>query len=97
MHLEEWRKWWDRSGRDALGHLLRKHWDVARDNPEVMADDFLLDMAKRLRTGATAVELRSLLSEARREAQGDRIGRKWTTRDQRVAEKIFVWYVEATR
>jgi hypothetical protein len=54
-------------------------------------------LAQRLREGATAVDLRLMLADLRREVQGERFGRKWATRDGRVAEKIVVWYVEAMK
>jgi hypothetical protein len=95
MQLAEWREWWTNSGARQLRHLLRKHWDVARDEPTIATDEFLLAVAHRLREGATAVDVRLMLGDLRREVQGERFGRKWATRDGRVAEKIVVWYVEA--
>jgi len=97
MNLAEWRDWWASSGARQLRHLLRKHWDVARDEPAVATDEFLLALAQRLREGASAVDVRVMLADLRRDVQGERFGRKWATRDSRAAEKIVVWYVEAMK
>ena len=71
MRLDEWRRRWKRSGERDLRHLLRKHWDVVRDEPAQATDDFILSLARRLREGATAVEVREVLSDYRREVQGE--------------------------
>jgi hypothetical protein len=97
MRLDEWRTWWKRSGKRGLRRPLLKNWDVVGDNPALATDEFLLSLARRLREDATASEIRGILSDFRQEVQGDRFGRKWATRDRRLAEKVFVWCVEPTR
>jgi hypothetical protein len=75
------------------GHLLRSHWDPFEDADfEAVAESRLLDLARLLHEGATVVDVRIFLSDLRRARWPERQGRKWTTRDRRVAEKVVIWY-----
>jgi hypothetical protein len=97
VNLAEWRDWWRRSGEQQLRDLLRENWDPFED-PEfrASAEERLVDLARRLHEGATVVDVRVFLSDLRHTRWPERIGRKWMTRDRRVAEKIVSWYHGAT-
>jgi hypothetical protein len=97
VNLIEWRSWWRRSGDEQLRHLLRKEWDPMEDPDfEDAVRPRLEDLGRQLHEGATAVDIRIYLSELRRERWPERQGRKWATRDRRTAERLSVWYHEAT-
>ena len=97
MNLAEWRAWWRRSGENQLRHLLRRNWDPFEDPDfEAAAEDQLVDLVRLLHEGATVVDVRVFLSDLRRTRWPERQGRKWTTRDRRVAEKVVIWYRDST-
>jgi hypothetical protein len=97
VNLAEWRAWWRRSGERQLRHLLRSNWDPFEDPEfEASVNNSLLDLARRLHEGATATDVRVFLSDLRHTRWPERAGRKWSTRDRRVAEKVVVWYREST-
>jgi hypothetical protein len=97
VNLGEWHAWWRNSGEKQLQHLLRKTWDPFADSDfEASTHDRLVDLARLLHEGAAVVDVRIFLSELRRTRWPDREGRKWVTRDRRVAEKVVIWYRDST-
>ncbi|SRR6266536_4595093 len=98
MNLVEWRNWWRRSGEKQLRHLLRSNWDPFEDPGfEAETEPRLVDLGRRLHEGAGVVDVRVFLSDLRRTRWPERHGRKWMSRDRRVAERLVVWYHETTR
>ena len=97
MLLAEWREWWRRSGEQELASLLEEWWDPFGDEEFRAATGArLFNLARLLHEGATVVDVRIFLSELRNTRWPARVGRKWTTRDRRVAEKVVRWYHAAT-
>jgi hypothetical protein len=97
MNLVEWRAWWRDSGEEQLENLLRENWDPFADPAFVASSaNRLADLARRLHEGATVVDVRLFLSDLRHTQWPNRTGRKWTTRDRRVADKVVDWYHGAT-
>jgi hypothetical protein len=97
MNLGEWLTWWRRSGERQLRHLLRSNWDPFEvPGFENAVEESLNLLGRRLHEGATAVDVRAFLSDLRQTRWPDRTGRKWSNRDRRTAERIVVWYHEAT-
>lgn len=97
MNLAEWRVWWRDSGEEQLAELLRENWDPFADRAfAAVAANRLTELARRLHEGATVVDVRVFLSDLRNTHWPNRTGRKWTSRDRRVAEKVVVWYQNAT-
>jgi hypothetical protein len=97
MNLAEWRVWWQSSGEEQLRQLLQDNWDPFAD-PDFRrsVENRVADLARRLHEGATVVDVRVFLSDLRHTRWPERGGRKWATRDRRVAEKIVGWYHGAT-
>lgn len=97
MNLAEWRGWWRSTGEQQLGELLDESWDPFTD-PEFRrsAESRLAELARFLHEGATAIDVRVFLSDLRHARWPERTGRKWTTRDRRVAEKVVHWYHAST-
>ena len=77
--------------------LLAKDWEPFKD-PDFRreAEEQLVELGRKLREGATRVDVQDYLHELRSPRWPD-TGRKWTTRDRRTAERIIVWYREATQ
>ena len=97
MQLAEWRAWWRTAGERELQKLLDASWDPYADpNFRGSADARLFELARRLHEGATVVDVRVFLSDLRQTGWPTRIGRKWMTRDRRVAEKVVSWYHSST-
>jgi hypothetical protein len=97
MHLAEWREWWRTTGEPELQGLLGASWDPYADQDfRGAADARLFELARRLHEGANVVDVRVFLSDLRHMRWPERIGRKWMTRDRRVAEKVVSWYHHST-
>jgi hypothetical protein len=93
VNLAEWRAWWRETGEEQLDELLREHWDPFADEEfRAAAGDQVAQLARRLHEGANVVDVRVFLTDLRHTRWPERIGRKWTTRDRRVAEKVVAWY-----
>jgi len=93
VNLVEWQSWWQHAGERQLLHLLRKEWDPFEDAEfQASSSGSLVKLARHLHEGASTVDVRIFLSELRNARWPERQGRKWTTRDRRVAEKIVIWY-----
>jgi hypothetical protein len=97
MLLAEWRVWWEQTGKLELRDLLEVNWDPFSepDFPDEVETE-LFALARHLHEGANVVDVRLRLSDIRNIRWPDRIGRKWATRDQRVAQKVVDWYGVAT-
>jgi hypothetical protein len=97
MQLGEWHEWWKRSGARQLDELLHQSWDPFQDDSfRLDTQDQLVVLARNLHEGATRIDVQAFLHDLRRTQWPDRVGRKWTTRDRVVAEKVLAWYREVT-
>jgi hypothetical protein len=97
VHLAEWRAWWREAGEEQLHDLLRENWDPFSDDEfRAAAGERVAHLARRLHEGANVVDVKAFLTDFRRTRWPERIGRKWMTRDRRVAEKVVAWYHDAT-
>jgi hypothetical protein len=97
LNLEEWRRWWRDGGEEQLDELLGEHWDPFDDAGfRASATEDVARLARRLHEGANVVDVRVFLTDLRHTRWPERIGRKWTTRDRRVAEKVVAWYHAAS-
>jgi hypothetical protein len=97
MNLAEWRTWWRETGEEQLQDLLSDNWDPFADAEfRASARERVFQLARRLHEGATVVDVRVFLTDLRHTRRPERIGRKWMTRDRRVAEKVVAWYRGST-
>jgi hypothetical protein len=97
VNLAECRGWWRESGHRELRDLLTENWDPFSDAGfRAAAEERLVDLARRLHEGADVVDVRVFLSDLRHTRWPERMGRKWMTRDRRVAEKVVGWYHAST-
>jgi len=95
MDLSEWRRWWRKRGEDELRALLMDSWDPVHVKEEPLAadeyDSYMLPLARKLREGASAVEVAGILDEA--EVQ---MGWAPAGRNAGVADAIIRWYGDST-
>jgi hypothetical protein len=95
--LNEWNRWWRRRGEAGLRALLMTLWDPigVAGIPEAKDeyDNYLLQVAKRLRGGASDEELAGYLGDVRVGAMGLSPSRP---ADVDVARRIRLWYVSET-
>jgi hypothetical protein len=97
MNLAEWFAWWNRTGERQLGLLLAKDWEPFKD-PDFRqtSESRLIELGRKLHEGATRVDVQVYLQDLR-SPRWPGASRKWATRDRRTAERIIVWYREATQ
>jgi hypothetical protein len=96
VELPEWRRWWKERGEDELRALLMAAWDPIAVKDEPLAageyDAYMLQVARRLREGATADDVAAVLDAA--EVQ---MGYEEPEGNAAVAEQVVRWYADSTR
>ena len=96
MELPDWRRWWKERGEDELRALLMAAWDPIAVKDEPLAageyDAYMLQVARRLREGATADDVAAVLDAA--EVQ---MGYEETEGNAAVGEQVVRWYADSTR
>jgi hypothetical protein len=96
VELPDWRRWWKERGEDELRALLMAAWDPIAVKDEPLAageyDAYMLQVARRLREGATADDVAAVLDAA--EVQ---MGYEETEGNAAVGEQVVRWYADSTR
>jgi len=96
VELPDWRRWWNERGEDELRALLMAAWDPIAVKDEPLAageyDAYMLQVARRLREGATADDVAAVLDAA--EVQ---MGYEETEGNAAVGEQVVRWYADSTR
>jgi hypothetical protein len=100
MKLEDWHRWWKKTGAGELRRILMEEWDPigVRGVPEAADeyDGYLGPLAARLREGASAEVIAGYLSEVEEDRIG--LGESATSRkrNQALAARLRAWHDQAT-
>jgi hypothetical protein len=96
VELEEWHRWWKRTGATTINRFLLEKWDPIYspfDDPEIAApsDEYVTyagTVGRMLREGASAEEIARYLEEMER----DHIGLGYAEDRSALAGEIVSWF-----
>ena len=100
MKLEDWHRWWRRTGARELRQILMDEWDPihVRGIPEAADeyDGYLGLLAARLREGASADVIADYLTDVEEDRMG--LGKSAAARERNpvLATRLLAWYAEST-
>jgi hypothetical protein len=98
MKLEDWHRWWKRTGAQRTAPNPHEEWDPTgvRGVPEAADEDgYLGSLAARLREGASAEVIADYLTEVEEDRMGlgeSAISLKW---NQALAARLRTWHDRA--